>query len=175
MPNVDLSRVPAYYHGYISQVKPGELEAAFQVHRTELYELLKSIPESKWDYRYAEGKWSIREVVQHIIDAERIFCYRALRFARKDETPLPGFDENIYVDNSDAGRRSKDELLEELLAVQLSSSHLFKSFTNEQLEQAGTANGKSIYVKGIGFIIVGHALHHKNILVERYLEPAVAM
>ena len=169
MPNVDLTRVPAFYHGYIGQVKQEELEQAFKTHTTELIELLNSIPESKWDYRYAEGKWSIREVVQHIIDAERIFCYRALRFARKDDTPLPGFDENTYVDNSDAGRRSKEDLVTELQTVRQSSFHLFKSFTKEQLDRSGTANGKPIYVKGIGFIIIGHALHHKNVLMERYL------
>lgn len=121
MANVDLSRVPPFYHNYIAQVKPAELNEAFKIHLNELAGFLETVPEDKWDFRYAEGKWSIREVVQHIIDAERIFCYRALRFARKDETPLPGFDEDTYADNSDAGRRSKDELIAELKTVQLSS------------------------------------------------------
>lgn len=169
MPNVDLSKVPAYYHNYISQVGANELPDAFKSHTTELVDFLNNIPDDKWNYRYAEGKWSIKEVVQHIIDAERIFCYRALRFARKDETPLPGFDENVYAENSNAGRRSKSELINEMQNVQRSSADLFNSFTNEQLECSGTANNKSIYVKGIGFIIVGHGLHHRNILEERYL------
>src|SRR5689334_14228100 len=100
MPNVDLSRVPAFHHNYIGQVQQQELDDALKAHTIQFVELLNSIPESKWNYRYAEGKWSIKEVVQHVIDAERIFCYRALCFARKDETPLPGFDENTYTDNS---------------------------------------------------------------------------
>jgi len=170
MPNVDLTRVPPFYHNYIKQVRQQELEEAFNYHPEELLLFLKSIPAEKWDYRYAEGKWSIKEVVQHIIDAERIFCYRALRFARKDATPLPGFEENDYAANSDAGRRTKDDLISELQAVQQSSARLFKSFTKEQLENSGTANNNSIYVKAIGFIILGHGAHHQNILVERYLQ-----
>ena len=169
MANVDLSRVPPFYHNYIAQVKQDELAEAFKTHLTEFADFLETIPEDKWDFRYAEGKWSIREVVQHIIDAERIFCYRALRFARKDETPLPGFDENTYADNSEAGRRSKEELITELKTVQVSSSQMFNSFKDDQLERSGKSNNNMIYVKAIGFIIVGHGLHHKKILQERYL------
>lgn len=169
MANVDLSRVPEFYHGYINLVAENDLQQAFQHHQATVLSALKNIPAEKWDYRYAGGKWSIKEVVQHMIDAERIFCYRALRFARKDETPLPGFEENDYAKVAKADRRTKEDLLEELSTVQKSSALLFASFDEEQLNESGISNGKSIYVKAIGYIVIGHALHHKNILLERYL------
>ena len=170
MANVDLSRVPEYYYKYINLVNENDLDQAFQKHQTDLIATLSEVPADKWDYSYAEGKWTIKEVVQHIIDGERIFCYRALCFARKDKTALPGFDENTYAAASKADKRSKDDLIEELQATQTSSAQLFRSFDEEQLNESGVANGKSVYVKAIGYIIVGHALHHKNILLERYLQ-----
>ena len=170
MANVDLSRVPEYYHKYINLVINDDLQAAFEKHQTELVSFLKEIPKKKWNYRYAEGKWSIKEVVQHIIDSERVFIYRALSFARKDQTPLPGFDENIFATNSKADDRSKKDLLKELKTVQQSSAQLFNSFDEEQLNQPGIANEKPTYVKGLAYIVAGHALHHKNVLEERYLK-----
>ena len=169
MANVDLSRVPLFYHKYIDQIKDAELAAAFQKHENVLDSILKDLPEEKWNYRYAEGKWSVKELVQHIIDAERIFCYRALRFARKDTAELPGFDENKFAEAAQAEKRNKEDLLDELNIVERSSAQLFASFDEEQLDQSGIANGNSVYVKAIGFIIVGHTIHHKNILLEKYL------
>jgi uncharacterized damage-inducible protein DinB len=170
MSSVDLSRVPSFYHKYISLVTESDLSKAFINHQKQLITELEEIPEEIWDYRYAEGKWSIRELVQHVIDAERIFCYRALRFARKDKTELPGFDEELFAASAEADRRSKADLLEELGTVQRSSAALFRSFSEEQLNQTGTANGSSIYVSAIGHIIVGHPRHHLNVLKERYLQ-----
>lgn len=170
MVNVDLSRVPEYFHKYIHLAIEDDLQTAFEKHQTELISFLKDIPKKKWNYRYAEGKWSIKEVVQHIIDAERVFAYRALCFARKDQTPLPSFDENIFAANSKADERTKKDLIKELRTVQGSSAQLFNSFDEEQLDQSGIASGKSTYVKGIAYILVGHALHHKKILEERYLK-----
>ncbi|HWJ89800.1 MAG TPA: DinB family protein [Flavisolibacter sp.] len=167
---VDLSRVPSFYHGYINRVAERSLTAAFEVHPPQLVAFLKNIPEAKWDHRYAKGKWSIKEMVQHIIDAERIFCYRALCFAREDSTALPGFDENLYAETSKADRRQKNDLIEELESVQRSSKQLFNSFDEEQLGATGVANGKEIYDEGIGYIVIGHALHHQSILAERYLQ-----
>jgi uncharacterized damage-inducible protein DinB len=169
MPIPDLSRVPAYYHKYINLVTQDELSGAFK-NLQNLIDLLQSIPGEKWDYSYAEGKWSIKELVQHLIDAERIFCYRALCFARNDNTALPGFDENAYASNSKANQRSKESLVAEMRAVQQSTIAMFYSFDEEQLQASGIANNNSIYVLGIGFIIVGHALHHRKILEERYLQ-----
>jgi uncharacterized damage-inducible protein DinB len=170
MTNVDLSRVPEYYHKYINLAIDDDLQTAFKKHQTDLTLFLKDIPKKKWNLRYAEGKWSIKEVVQHIIDAERVFAYRALCFARKDTTPLPSFDEKVFAENSKADERSKKDLIKELKTVQESSNLLFSSFDEEQLDQSGVASGKSTYVKGIGYILVGHALHHKKILEERYLK-----
>lgn len=170
MPNVDLSRVPEYFHRYINLAINEDLKTAFDKHQTELVAFLKEIPKKKWNYRYAEGKWSIKEVVQHIIDAERVFAYRALCFARKDQTPLPAFDENLYAANSKADERTKKDLIKELKTVQESSAQLFSSMENEQLEQPGIASGKPTYVKGVAYILLGHALHHKKLLEERYLK-----
>jgi DinB superfamily len=165
----DLSRIAPFYHNYISQVKEDDLAKAFTKYSSEFIQFLNSIPASKYDYCYAEGKWTIREVLQHIIDSERVFCYRALRFARKDNTPLPGFDENLFAQNSNAGKRDWQSLVEEFKAVRKSSEYLFNTFDKEQLEANGLANNTPNYVLGIGFIIVGHSMHHKKITEERYL------
>jgi uncharacterized damage-inducible protein DinB len=170
MPKLDFSRVPSYYHKYINLVMQDDLSNAFTQNQQKLIDLLESIPNERWDYSYAEGKWSIKELVQHLIDAERIFCYRALCFARKDTVELPGFDENTYAMNSKANQRSKEDLVQELQAVQQSSAAMFNSFDEEQLQASGIANNNSIYVSALGFIIVGHAIHHKRILEERYLQ-----
>lgn len=165
----DLSLVPPFYHNYIRLVQGNDLQQLFRQHRQTLVPFLEAIPKDKWDYRYAEGKWTIKEVVQHMIDAERIFCYRALRFARKDETPLAGFDEQTYAAASKADRRTRESLLEEIKSVQEASAHLFLSFDEEQLSLSGTANGNRIDVRAIAFILLGHTMHHQNILKERYL------
>ena len=165
----DLSRVPAFYHNYISQVPEDDLGEAFQKESPAFFEFVKTIPPAKYDYRYADGKWTVKEVLQHIIDAERIFAYRALRFARKDPTFLPGFDENSFADNAKADKREWNNLVEEFKAVRAASEYLFASFDDDQLQAAGTANNNSNYVLGIGFIVVGHSLHHVRILKERYL------
>jgi uncharacterized damage-inducible protein DinB len=174
MATIDFSRVPQFYHKYIRLVESKELTQAFERHKTDLVTLLNNIPAEKWDHRYAEGKWSIKEVVQHIIDAERIFSYRALSFARNETKELPGFDENAYAASSKADKRQKADLIDELVAVQQSSAGLFASFDREQLNASGVANGKSIYVEALGYIIIGHVLHHKKILLEEYLEKRVA-
>lgn len=165
----DLSRVPSFYHNYISQVPEDDLMEAFRKETSAFIEFIKDIPTSKLDYRYADGKWTVKEVLQHIIDAERVFAYRALRFARKDPTFLPGFDENTFADNARADKRDWNNLVEEFKAVRSASEYLFASFDNDQLQATGTANNNSIYVLGIGFIVVGHSLHHMRILKERYL------
>jgi hypothetical protein len=123
----------------------------------------------KFDYRYAEGKWTIKEIIQHLIDAERIFAYRALRFARYDATVLSGFDEDYYVLNSTANQRSIMELLTEYSAVRHTSLLLFKSFNNEQLLYSGIASNNNISVRALGFVIIGHQNHHQKIFEKRYL------
>ena len=169
MPRPDLSRVPEYYHRYINQVKADELAAAFAWQRKTIQPLLENIPVDKVDYRYAEGKWSVKELLQHLIDAERIFAYRALCFARKDNTPLPGFDENMYADNCMVSTRDWNEMLDEFWLVRRTTEIMFNSFNNEQLNASGIASDSPTYVLGIGFIIAGHLNHHVAVLNERYL------
>ena len=165
----DLSRVGDWYHNYISQVPDEELTDAFDKQSASFIRFLETIPAEKYDYRYAEDKWTIKEVLQHIIDAERVFGYRALRFARKDSTPLPGFDENLFAANAKADKRTWDKLVEEFKVVRRSSELLFQSFDDEQLQSAGISSNSSNYVLAVGFIIIGHAMHHQKIIKERYL------
>jgi uncharacterized damage-inducible protein DinB len=169
MPRPDLSRVPVFFHNYINQVPEDDLHESFRIQTPALFEFLETIPADKHNYRYAEEKWTIKEVIQHMIDAERIFAYRALRFARKDNTPLPGFDENEYTRHSKAGDRKWSDLIEEFKIVRKSSEYLYSSFDKEQLESEGVSNNNPNYVLGMAFITIGHTLHHKNILQERYL------
>lgn len=169
MPKPQLHTVPDWYHKYILAVPEEDLITAFERHQKDLVTALQNLPSEKWSHRYAACKWSIKEVVQHIIDAERIFCYRALCFARHEKASLPGFDENDYVAASGADARTEASLLKELKSIQQSAALLFASFTEQQLSQTGVANGNTISVLAIGFITVGHALHHLNIINERYL------
>jgi hypothetical protein len=169
MPRPDLSRVPEFYHNYISHVKEDELMQAFKNNTASFLSFAKSIPAEKQNYRYADGKWTVMEVVQHIIDAERIFSYRALRIARKDTTPLPGFDEKLFTANAKADKRNWNDLIEEFTAVRKATEILFASFDDEQLESEGISNNNPVYVLGIGFICVGHCTHHRQVIEERYL------
>ncbi len=117
---------------------------------------------------YAPGKWTISEVLQHCIDNERIMAYRALRFARNDKTVLPGYDENLFAANAEGADRSFDDLIEEYGRVRSSTIDLFRSFTNEMLLRKGATFASEIDVLSLGFVIIGHAIHHNRIIVERY-------
>lgn len=169
MPRPDLSRVPEFYHGYINKAKGDDVMSALRNSTSELFDLLNSIPKEKHDHRYADNKWTIKEVVQHMLDGERVFTYRALRFARKDDTPLPGFDENLFAQTAKADKRNWDDLVEEFAALRKASEAMFSSFDNEQLESSGIASENSTYVLGIGFIVAGHVNHHCQVIKERYL------
>ena len=169
MPRPDLSRVPKWYHGYINHVAQDDLMTAMKDQAVSFARFLESIPADKHDYRYADDKWTIKELVQHILDAERIFVYRALCFARKDATNLPSFEENDYAANSKAGNRDWNELIEEFSTLRRSTEIMFGSFDEEQLDSTGKSNNNPIYVLAIGFIIVGHVTHHVKVMEERYL------
>jgi len=131
---------------------------------------LSSIPEAKQSYSYADGKWTVKELVQHMIDTERVFAYRALRFARKDHTNLPGFDQDEFNTTANANSRDFLEMLEEFTLIRKSSISLFKSFDQEMLKTMGTASDSPMSVRAAGYIISGHALHHLNVLKEKYLQ-----
>ena len=169
MPRPDLTRVPEFYHNYINQVSENDLMSAFKTQTPLVIQFFQNIPANKIDYAYAEGKWTIKEMLQHIIDAERVFSYRALRFARKDPTPLPGFDENLFAENAKASKRNWNDLLEEFKIVRKATEELFGSFDEAQLDASGISSNKSIYVLAFGYICVGHAIHHMNVVKQRYL------
>ena len=135
----------------------------------ELERVLSNLPKEKEVYVYAEGKWTIKELLQHIIDAERIFCYRALRFARNDQTPISGFEHDDYNDASQANLRDIKELLDEFKVLRMSTIAMYKSFSNEALKRIGEASGNPISVRALGYLISGHQKHHIKVFQERYL------
>lgn len=161
--------VPPFYQGYVDQVKEDNLIQALIVNGNESLEFFRSIPEQSGDYAYADGKWTIKEVIAHIIDAERVFAYRALRFARNDKTELPGYEENDYAPESNAGNRRLYKICDEFANLRASTVDLFGSFNEEMLSRSGVASGGEMSVAALGFMIAGHELHHKKILLERYL------
>ncbi|MBF4470914.1 DinB family protein [Flavobacterium sp. HJJ] len=154
---------------YIQALENVELFEELEISLHDFIKFVQNIPLDKFDYSYAEGKWTIKEIIQHIIDTERIFSYRALRISRNDKTPLPGFEENDYADNTDAKSRSIQDLLTEFSAVRYSNLLMFKSFSDEQLRRIGTASNHEISVRAIGFILLGHLKHHQRVFAERYL------
>ena len=169
MPKPDLTNIPPYYRGYVSHVKEDDLLSAFRMQEIVIKEFLSAIPADKYEYQYAPGKWTLKEMLQHLIDAERVFGYRALCFARNDSAPLPGFDENEYVKESFANQREWNSLVGELLAVRHSNELFFNSLNDEQLNRTGMANNSTNYVLGWGFIAVGHLAHHIQVMKQRYL------
>jgi hypothetical protein len=141
---------------------------AFENQTPLLEKFLSATDEEKSMYSYAPGKWTIKELLQHIIDTERIFCYRALCVARKETQNLPGFDENNYALNSNANKRSWDSLQREYLNQRTATSDLYKSFTDDMLQQEGTSNNRQFNVLSMGFITVGHVNHHLRVTREKY-------
>jgi hypothetical protein len=157
------------YQGYIDLVKENDFREAIRKNTRQFFKLVEHIPRKKYDHAYAEGKWTIRQMMQHLIDGERVFAYRALTLSRKDPTPLPSFDEKLWaVNDGGAARRWKD-LLEEFKAVRRSTEYLFEPLTDEQLRFVGTVRDLPLNAFTIGFIIPGHVIHHMRILEERYL------
>ncbi|MGH2666139.1 DinB family protein [Flavobacterium sp.] len=160
-----------YYSLYIDQVENDDCIEALEENMADFVNFIENnIPPEKYEYRYQPEKWSIKEIVQHIIDAERIFSYRALRFARFDRTPIPGFEENDYVPVSESDKREMSDLLQEFLLVRRATIKLFESFSDDMLSSKGIASGHEIKVLAIGFIISGHAIHHQKVIRERYLK-----
>ena len=169
MPRPAPNDAPEFFHRYINCTNGNSLSEVMTNHTAELKEFYNSLPDDKADYAYAPGKWTIKNLLQHIIDAERIFAYRTLRIARKDTTPLAGFDENMYAENANAGGRTLQSLKDEFNAVRSSTDMLLGSLNEDQLSATGTASNKSITANAIAFVIFGHLLHHKAIIKERYL------
>jgi hypothetical protein len=165
----DAAEVPAGYAGYVGKVREGEdLMALMQAQLDEVRAAFGRFPEARGSYRYAPEKWSVKELLGHLSDVERIFCYRALRFARRDATPQPGFDENANAPAMEADGRPLADLLGEWLDVRRATISLLRGLPAEAWTRRGIANGKEISVRALAYAIAGHARHHLEVLAERY-------
>jgi len=160
--------MPAYFDRYINLVEDIALVKALEKYGPTFLEAEKEKFEQLGDKVYAPGKWTIKDLLQHIIDAERVFAYRALRFSRNDKTELPGFDENSYAENTQVKDRSVADLLEEFGVVRQSTILFFKGLDDAALQREGIASGNKFSVLAIGFTLCGHLIHHMLVIKERY-------
>lgn len=163
------SSYSSYFKRYVDLVPGDDLLTAFENQLPVIMQFLSSITEEKSMYAYDTGKWTLKELLQHIIDTERIFNYRALCFARKETASLPGFDENGYAANSNANSRKWQDLVDEFLAVRKGTGWMYKSFTDEMLDFPGVSNNNPATARSFGFVTLGHFYHHKKVMEERYL------
>jgi hypothetical protein len=165
-----IEQVSPYYHGYINQVKGPDVLSFMKKSHAETMELLSGITEEKSFYSYAPGKWTIKEVLGHLIDSERIFSYRALRIARKDKQNLPGFEQDDYVITGKFNKIKWSDLLHQFKTLRESTMAMLTAFDDEDYMQEGMANNAPTNVKALVYIIAGHEKHHVNVLKEKYLK-----
>ncbi len=158
-----------YYQSYIELVPSGNILEIFEKQNAQFCEFLAQVNEDKANYCYAKGKWSIKEVIAHLIDVELVFMYRALRFSRKDSTNLPGFEQDDYIKNSDLSHLTLSELVEQFYHMRKASCALFKSFSQKMWSNNGTANGEPASVNAIAHIMIGHVIHHMKVIHSKYL------
>lgn len=157
-----------FYAGYIALVPGDDAVAALEAQRLHMMQMLSARSEREGNFRYAAGKWSVKEVIGHLADAERVFTYRAMRIARGDQTPLAGFEQDGYVKNGGFGDRPLADLAEEFAAIRGASIALFRSLNDAAWMRRGTASDKEVSVRALAFMTAGHELHHQRILDERY-------
>ena len=169
IPRPDATEYAPYYGTYVGKVPDGDLLELLERQRRETQNLLAGLSDTQALHRYAPGKWSMKEVVGHLMDSERVFCYRALRFARADEKPLQGFDEKAWVPAGSFDARPLADLAAELDAVRRATIALFRGFDAAALARKGTANNNEVTVRALAWIVAGHERHHVAILRERYL------
>lgn len=174
IPRPDASEHLPYFSRYIDQVPDGDLVQMLGAQADATLALIRGLPESRGGDQYAPGKWSIRQVLAHVIDTERVFAYRALRIARGDTTPLPGFDENAYADASNAEARTLADLGDEFHHLRLANIAMFRALDDDALARRGTASGAETSVRALAWMLAGHELHHRALLIDRYLAPAPA-
>lgn len=163
------SEFAPFYKNYIIELGDVNLFKILDTSHQNLLKTITNLSEDKLNYSYAKGKWTIKEVLQHLIDTERIMSYRALRFSRNDKTEIPGFNENFYVENSNGKNRTKESLLNEFSLIRNSTIALFKSFSDKMLTKIGNANDNKMSVRALGFVIAGHQIHHLKVIQEKYL------
>lgn len=159
----------AYYSRYIQRVPEGDVVSTLTNQIGETLALLRGLPESVATYRYAPDKWSVNEMIGHMIDTEKIFAYRALRFARADKTPVPGYEQDDYVRNSSFNSYPLSELASELETVRRSTLYFFRHLEDDAWARRGVANNAEVSVRALAYIIAGHELHHREMLRTRYL------
>jgi hypothetical protein len=167
MPRPDASECGDYYRAYVALAPEEEIVPALRSQLVEEFALLRSAPEAEFPRRHPPYTWSIKQVIGHLIDAERIFGYRALRFARGDTAPLPGFEEKPYVEHGEFDRRPPADLLAELETVRQSHLFLFENLTDQAWERRGVASGQVVSVRALAYIMVGHVRHHLAIVRRR--------
>ena len=165
----DRTEAAEYYFTYIDKVPPGDICQILEAQLQDTLALLKTVSEEQSLTRYAPGKWSIREVISHVNDAERLFVFRALWFARGFDSPLPSFDQDVAIKTASADARSFSSHVEEFRAVRAATLTFFQSLPDEAWMRRGTASGYSFTVRALAYITAGHAAHHAQILRERYV------
>lgn len=158
-----------YYERYVSLVEETDIVAVLETQQAEMLEVFETISEEKSHFAYGADKWTIKELIGHLTDGERIFAYRALRISRADETPIEGFEQDGYIENSNFNNTPFSELTGELLLTRKSNLILFKYLQDEAWSRTGTASGNPVSVRALAYIMAGHIRHHLNILNERYL------
>jgi hypothetical protein len=175
MPSPQLNRRPEpseyapYYAGYVAQVPDGDLLRTLETGLGDYATTFGALPEAMGRHAYAPGKWTLRELLGHVIDTERVFAYRAMRIARGDTTPLPGFDEKAWVPESGSNRRSLADLIAELRAVRGATVALLRHLPEDSIDRMGTASDNPVSVRALAWIIAGHPIHHLGVVRERYL------
>ena len=169
MPRPDFTEYGTYFQRYIDYTPGDDARQVLENSVAPLEQFLSTIPEEKLHYAYNTGKWTVAQLLQHVIDTERVFAYRAMCISRGEEQGLPGFDENLYAENATASNRTLDDLIEELLLVRKTTLILFRHISDNQLLRQGIASNNPVMPNAIAFIIVGHVMHHQKILTDRYL------
>jgi len=165
--------VPNPYQNYVNKAGDDNLMKSLNLSTKRFRKVIKSIPKKKVDYAYAEGKWTIKQLLQHVIDAERVFVLRSLWFTRRDPSPQPGFEENIWADNAIVTNRKWKDMVYEFLILRAANELFFASLSDDDLSRTGTASGNTVSTVAFGFVSSGHLQHHLDIIEERYLaKPA---
>jgi len=159
-----------YYKGYVTEIESADINQYLIDNDKIISAFYKSIPIEKWDFSYGEGKWTIKEVVQHIIDTERIFAYRLLRIARGDESAMIGFDQNMYARNVNCSNIAPEKLMKEFGLVRHSTLAFLDTLDESKWKNLGTASGTAVSCRALAYLIAGHEQHHRKILKERYLD-----
>lgn len=160
---------PGHFQNYVNKAGDDNLMKALSGGTKRFRKIIKNIPKKKIDYAYAEGKWTIKQLLQHIIDAERVFVLRALWFTRRDPSPQPGFEENIWADNADVSKLKWKNMVEEFLSLRKATELFFSTLSDDALTRTGTSGTNTVSTAAFGFVTAGHLQHHLDILEERYL------